>query len=106
MKKWTDLFKNLLEEDLFSNFEERDFPNMEKETLSFTKGNFKTDVSLFFNEKGYLAGWSSKCTLLPKEPEGEEKIKLLEEEKRKAIENEDFQLAAELRDQLKQLKNA
>lgn len=60
---------------------------IETETCEFVKGDFKTIITCKFNKKGYLIGTSAVSTYIGKGDDLEEILK-------KALEREDYELAA------------
>lgn len=79
--------------------------NTTEETMEFTKGNYKTSLTVYFDEKGKYAGVRAHSEYIPTEDEERiNKIMTLKKEKEQALKKEDYIRAAEIRDQLKELE--
>lgn len=78
-----------------------------KETVEFTKGQYKTTIDIYFDKTGVLMNMSSKSEYIPTaEEERDNQLKLLEQDKLDALEAEDYMRAADIQNQIKALVEA
>lgn len=98
-----DMFNTpLFQLDEMFNRKQIENQQLEEETFEVTKGQFKTNISCKFTKQGEPVGISYKSTYVPTEEES--KQNQLELELEKALENEDYLKAADIKKQLEGIK--
>lgn len=85
----------------------QDENNLELKTFEVNIGKYKTVLKAWFTKDGRLAQHSYETEYLPSEDEKRDnEVQALEGQKQQALDEEDYQKAAELRDRIKALKKS